>query len=473
MRGTSRRILGVLGVAVLASTLLGQPAAWAAPPVNDNRADEVLLTPPQSVTGTLVEATLEVSDDSSACAGTDSSVWYRFSAPSRGAVVVELDAGGEMDATVDLYRQVRSKLSLVDCGVTDENGSSTLVDDGLKPGATYALRIGNQTGSVPDTFRLRVLVPTPPPAPPGRHLPKRGVRNRVDRVLNPGDAFWTHLRAGRTMRLSLRSRLCTSLEVFAPGTTDFATAIPEKQLPCGGFTLYTPTTSGRHFLVVRAARDRDIHHYRLRVAPAGPDDTTPGLPIRNHGTARGHVNGGIDERDLYRFDVTRRSALTLRLLGTPSMTLVRDDGLRLGFGNLLSGRLRRGRYFVAVSGQGRYALHLSLRTITQARLTVNGHRAATVGPGARPRLTVHVRPLVAGPAQIVVQRLDPVEGWQFLRRFRLQVVRGSATVVFSPPTIGRYRAFAQYLGTRDAAPTDTGRVRLQVQRPLGDLLSRR
>ncbi|WP_151083196.1 hypothetical protein [Nocardioides cynanchi] len=463
----ARKLAPALSVLVaLSATFALAPPASAAAPSNDNRVNATKVRPPDSLTGTLVEATLEATNDSSSCAGTDSSVWYRFTAPARGAVVVQLDANGQMDATVDVYRQVRSKLTFVDCNSTDAAGSTTLEDAGLVPGADYAIRVGNQTGSVADTFQLKVLVPTAPPEPPGRHLPDQGIKNRVDRVLNPGDAYWTRLHAGTTMRLSLTTDHCTSLEVFGPGTTDFESTAPLKRLPCGGYSLFTPTRTGRHFLVVRAARGRDVQHYRLQVAPARLDDTTPGVLIHNHAVVRGHVNGGIDTRDLYRFDVTRLSALTLSLSGAPTMTLVRDDGVRIGSGNLISGHIRAGRYFVAVEGDGGYRLGLALKTITHAAILANGRHVATVAPGATARLLLRVHPAVAGPSLITIERLDPIQGWQFLRTFDPRVSSGRALVRFHPPTVGRYRMRAVYLGTRDAAPSTTGLARLLVQQPL-------
>jgi hypothetical protein len=310
-------------------------------------------------------------------------------------------------------------------------------------------------------------VPTAPPRPPGRHLPAKGVRNHVDRVLNSADTYWTKLRAGHTMRLSLRTRHCTSLEVFGPGTKDFTDQPADKRLACGGFALFTPTESGRHFVVVRAARDRAVQHYRLRVAPAGRDDTTPGVRIGNHAKVRGSVNGGIDTRDLYRFDVTHRSALTLAVSGAPEMTLVRDTGGRLGGGDVIRRHVGAGRYFVAVSGSGRYTLRLALKTITHATLRVNGHHAATMGPASVARLSLRLHPDVVGPSQVTVQRFDPIEGWQFLRTFDPRVVHGSAAAGFKPPSVGRYRAHASYLGSRNAAPSDTGWVSWRVQSALG------
>jgi hypothetical protein len=458
---------GLSALVVLSATFALTPSAWAAAPSNDDRVDAIQVHPPESVTGTLIEATLEPSNDFSSCAATDSSVWYHFTAPGRGAIVVQMDANGAMDSTVDLYRQVRSKLSFVDCSGTDSDGKATLEDDGLVPGADYAIRVGNQTGSVPDTFKLRVLVPTAPPEPPGRHLPAQGIKNHVDRVLNPGDAYRRKMHAGTTMRLSLRTDHCTSLEVFGPGTKNFESTAPLKRLPCGGYSLFTPTRTGRHFLVVRAGRGRDIQHYRLRVAPARRDDTTPGVLVHNHARIRGSVNGGIDTVDLYRFDAPRHSALTLRLSGSPSMTLVRDDGVRMGGGTLIDRHVRAGRYFVAVSGEGRYTLHLALKAITSATLLVNGRHLATIGPRSTARLLLRVRPAAAGPSLVTVERLDPIQGWQFLRNFRPRVSHGAARVLFHPPTIGRYRMRATYLGSRNAAPASTGLARLLVQRPLG------
>lgn len=423
-----------------------------------------MVQPPQVLNGTMVDATLEPTNDSSSCAETDSSVWYRFTAPERGAVVVQLDAAGEMDATVDLYKQVRSKLEFADGSATDSKGNGTLDTEGLEAGADYAIRVGNQTGSVANAFGLRVMIPTPPPAPPGQRLPAAGVSDRVDRLLNSGDAYWSRMHAGRTMRLSLQTDDCTSLDVYGPGTESFS-GEPVRRLRCGGFGLFTPTRTGRHFLVVRAGRSRDVQLYTLRVARALRDDTTPGVVIRNHSTVKGSVDGGIDSRDLYQFGVRRRSALNLVLAGGPAMRLVSDDGRRMGSGNVIARTVPAGRYFVAVEGSGRYTLRLAVRTITRASLLFNGKRRATIAPGSSARLSLRVRPAAAGPSQITLERLDPIKGWQFLRTYRPRVSKGLAKVPFRPPSVGRYRAVGRFLGSRNAAPDDTETARLRVQRP--------
>lgn len=166
-----------------ATVLAGQLApAWAAPPSNDDIANAIVVNPPRALTGTLVDATLELMMIFSYCTSTDASVWYRFTAPARGAIIVQLDAGGDMDGAVHVFRRVRSRLQFLDCAFTDARGLATVDNDGLEPGAQYVVRVSKEVGSVADQFRLRVLIPAPPPQPPGTRLPGKGVRDRVDRA---------------------------------------------------------------------------------------------------------------------------------------------------------------------------------------------------------------------------------------------------------------------------------------------------
>lgn len=461
-------IIGVAGAALLVP-FAAAPPALAAPPPNNDRTNAIRLTLPADRSGTLVDAVPLANDPGSACEASDTAVWYRFTAPSRGAVIIQLDAAGDMDATVDLFRQVRSRLTWLDCTWTDERGIGTVENDELTPGASYAIRIGKQWGSVSDRFDLKVLVPSPPPQPPGRRLPKDGVENSVDRLANPGDAYWKRLRAGRTMRLYLGSDYCTSLGVYAPGTKSFQED-PVKRARCGGYRLFTPRETGRYVFLVTAARSRDIQRYSLRLARARPDDTTPGVFIRNYAKVHGRLNGGIDSVDLYRFDVTRRSTLSLAARGgNVDLRLVRATGRYVASGTPLDLRVRAGRYYVAVNGSGKYTLRRVSRTITHAKVRFDGRARAVIRPGSSAKLALNVRPAVGGPAVITVERRDPIAGWQFLRRFHRTVSDGQARVTFRPPSVGRYRAFGEYLGSRSAAPATADKVaKLVVQKPLED-----
>ena len=452
--------VSLLGAGLLIATGLGAQPAWAAPPSNDNRADAILVEPPKELQGTLVDATLETGTDTSYCANTDASVWYRFTAPKRGAIIVQLDAAGEMDATIDLFRQTRSKYEYTDCDDTDSKGVATIDNESLEPGATYAIRVGKEWGSVADTFALRVLIPSPAPEPPGKDLPAKGEKNSVDRLVNPGDAYHTYMREGRTMRLSLRVNQCTSLQVYGPGSSGFG-GEGVMSLPCGGYSLFTPTESGRHFLVVRAGKSRDKQPYRLRVATANRDDTTPGIFIGNNSKVQGKVNGGIDFRDLYRFDVVRRSTLTLSVTG--------EDGSAVSRGEYIERNVSAGRYYAAVQGDGKYTLKRISRTITSSKVRVNGKRTATMSPGSTVRLNLIVRPAVAGRGVIVLSRFDPIDGWQFARRYRVAVNNGRATVQFRPPSVGRYAIVGEYKGTSTAAASQAySSARFKVQEPLTD-----
>ena len=458
-----RIMSAVAGLAVISGVLM-TPPAWADPPSNDSRANAIRLSPPEKVTGTLVDATLEPTNDFGGCSSTEASVWYRFTAPKGGAVIIALDAAGDMDATVDLFLQVRSKLTPVDCADTNSAGVATLDEEFLSPGGDYAIRVGRQYGSAADRFSLNVMVPSPPPQPPGKPLPAKGVKGSVDRLLNSGDAYWTSMRAGVTERLSLKVNQCTALEVYAPGVKGFD-GMPLKQMRCGGYSLFTPDRSGRFVLLVRAGKSRDTQKYKLQVATAGRDDTAPGIFIGNNAAVRGKVNGGIDSRDLYRFDVAKRSELRLWTTGGTELRLVRDGGRRYGRDSSFDFTAPAGRYYVAVEGQGKYTLHRVSRTLTRSSVRFNGRKSATVSPGSSVRIGLQVTNSVSGPGVLLLERLDPIDGWQFVRRYRVSVSGGSATVAFTPQ-VGRYRVTGEFLGTRIAAPSDGGRATMRVQGPL-------
>jgi hypothetical protein len=187
------------------------------------------------------------------------------------------------------------------------------------------------------------------------------------------------------------------------------------------------------------------------------------VPLPNHARVRGRVNGGIDSRDLFRFDVRRRSALLLRVTGKPQITLVRDDGHRLASGDVPNLRIGAGRYYVAVEGSGRYTLTRSTRVITHAALAFNGRQRSAIDSGESARLALRLHPRVSGRGEVIVQRRDPIEGWQFVRRYRMRVREGIASVRFEPSSLGNYRAIGDFLGTRTAAPDEARMAWLHVR----------
>jgi hypothetical protein len=462
--------------AALLSVSAALPApALAAPPANDQRAAAQPLALPAGVSGTTRDSTLEP-DEPGSCAELRGSVWYAIQPAAGRRLVARLAASGDLDAVVDVFQRTRSQLTPVECDVGNKRGQAEVsFRSPSKEPASYLVRVGQRANSVPGSFRLDVFTPQPAPRPPGPQLPASGVTRTVNDTTNASDAFSTVMRAGITYRIHrAQAKGCTRLELFAPGTTDFEDDSPVKTAGCGGYFLFTPAAGegGRYSLVVNAQqRRRNDQRYHLQVSRAREDDTSPGLPLANYQRARGSLRGsGVDVVDLYRFSIATKSQLRLRVSGGFRLQLLRDNGARLGSGDgEFERRVSKGRYFVAVralkTASGRYVLQRAARAVTRASITIDGKTSAQSAPGRAVRIEVHVKPGVAGPVRITIERFDPLAGWQFNRRLTAVASGGGASVAFTPPSEGRWRASAEYRGTRLAAPSDTGLARLLVASP--------
>ena len=314
----------------LAAAALPAPAL-AAPPANDQRAAAQALTLPAGVSGTTRETTLE-EDEPGSCAQLRGSVWYSIQPAAGRRVVARLAASGDLDAVVDVFQRTRSQLSAVECDVGNSRGQAEVEFRTPSRPTSYLIRVGQRVNSVPGSFRLDVFTPQPPPRPPGAQLPASGVTRTVNSTTNASDAFSIVMRAGTTYRIHrAQASGCTTLELFAPGTSDFESDSPVRRGGCGGYFLFTPAAGegGRYSLVVTAQpRRRGDQRYHLQVAQAGEDDTSPGLALANYQRARGALQGnGVDVVDLYRFSLARRSLLRVRLRGSGfRVQLLRDTG---------------------------------------------------------------------------------------------------------------------------------------------------
>jgi hypothetical protein len=473
---------------VVALLVLGvlAPAAQAAPPPNDERANaQPLGSLPASVRGTTVDATNEPGETSACVGPTGGSVWYSLAgAADARSLVLDFDASGDLDAVVDVYRRDRSQLTQVACGQTNRNGVLTL-DFDQDRGAALLIRVAPRPNSVSAGFSMRVVQPDAPEHPPGRALRRSGASGSVDRIANPDDAYSTRMRAGHSYRIHLVSKgRCATAGLYGPGTSSFSDGDTVRFLDCDDYLLFTPRAGagGRYSIQVRAPRSRrGALPYHLQVAPAGKDDTAPGRTLANDVRVRGSLRGsGTDVVDLYRFAVTRPSVLDLRLRTGDhpfNLQLVGERGRRIAcacgeFGSQqLRLRLKPGRYFAAVRARsgadGSYRLSRLTRTITRTRVLVEGKRAATVAPGRTVSIGVHVDPGASGPVTVDVERFDPLAGWQFLTRYERRASGGSAAIAFTPPAVGRYRFHATFDGTRQAAPSGPSRASLLVAEPLG------
>ncbi|HYI19689.1 MAG TPA: hypothetical protein VD836_13335 [Solirubrobacteraceae bacterium] len=454
--------------------LLGASAAHAAPPPNDSRAAAQALTIPANVEGTTVEATLD-EDEPPGCAFGDASVWYSFGVGAPRQILVALDAAGDLDATIEVFERARSQVTSLGCQNTNRRGEATL-DIDARADTPYLIRVSPLANSVRDAFRLRVVAPDEPARAPGQRLPAGGTSGELDRFANGDDAWAVRMTAGRSYRINLVSRggSCVRGELYP--ASDFPQNVV-KRMACDDHVVYTPPRSGTYTVLVRATRGtRERVVYRLRAGLAGRDDSAPGATLADDRRVRGALAGNeLDALDLYRFTIARRADLRLRLQTGADfeLRLISATGRRIGSdggsGELVR-RVRPGRYFVAIraldGAAGGYTLSRLARTITSARMTVDGGRRRTLSPGETADLSLRVTPAVTGRATLVVERYDPIEGWLFHRTYHVRVAGEAASVAFTPPFVGRWRVSGAYDGTRNSSPSSGGTARFDVLEPL-------
>ncbi len=457
--------LGASGVATAATT--------TTPPPNDSSANaQIVHGLPATLAGTTIGATSEAGEPASNCAGsTGNSVWYSMRPSSAERISVDLEAGGALDATVDVYHAVRSQLGEVECDRTDAQGKASLSFKASKNGL-YLIRVAALERSQLAPFKLNVFLPTPAVRPPGASLPGGGAGGQVDPIQNVNAAYAVTLRAGVSYLINLaneREGGCVRGALFPPGTHSFEDGSPVLHIGCGGYRLFTPGAGqgGRYSFEITPG-SRGVQRFHIEIARADSSETAPGLSLGNYGVGRGRLDGrGVRVLRLYRMQVTSHSNLTLKLKAPGSAEF--NLQLRNANGNLiecqcgdsgsqtLQHQLRPGRYYAVVSARGTSSGNFTLvrqsRTITTTRLSFT---SGSVRAGQPVGIDVKVSPAVSGPVTVEIERFDPVFGWQFYRESHAAVSSGSASVSFTPPTVGRWRANASYGGSRTASPSAVG-----------------
>jgi len=455
--------------------------AASAPPANDNVASAQLIHGlPATINGTTVGATVEPGEAESSCAqSTTSSVWYTFRSSSAQRIAVDLAAGGTLDGTIDVYHALRSQRISLGCQATDPHGRASLSFAASKNGL-YEIRVAALPNSQLAPFTLDVFLPTPAVAPPGPRLPAAGANGQVDRIQNINAAYSFSLRAGVSYLINLANKTegaCVSGGLFAPGTRSFEEGSPLLHISCGGYRLFTPGPGkgGRYSFQVTPRLSRSgVQRFHLQVAPAGPAETAPGRVLGNYAVAHGRLDGGgVRVLRLYRLDVTSHSNLTLRLKAPQSADF--NLQLRNQNGNViecqcgasgsqtLQHQLQPGRYYAVVSVRdataGNFSLVRESRTITSTSISFG---TASAAPGQGLGISVKVLPAASGPVTVEIDRFDPVFGWQFYRQGNAFAAGGTAVVGFTPPAVGRWRAKAEYGGSRTSSPSAVGFTYLLV-----------
>ena len=436
------------------------------PPANDTAVGAKRIGKlPGRVSGATLGATSDDADPSR-CGIAGGTVWYALPHTSSDRIAVTLRAHGNLDAAMAVVRGIRSRVGIVGCGSTNERGVlQGLVS--LDRDASYAIVVGQQSGSKPGDFTLDVVGSAPPERAPGRHLTAEHVASTLNGLTDVNDIWWMHCEPGDTYNIALASAADVSLSLKLKGKRG---AI--RTLGKGGYTAFTPGPDGggRYVLEVQAPASLKTVSYHLVVREAGVDDLGVGLELPNLKTMHGSLAPQrADLVDLYHFDVEKLSEVRIGLStsGGYEVVLMRDNGGRVGSSRSeIATRLDRGRYVVAVrSAAGRpaagYGLSLVIRSLTSMTLTTS---AREVLPGTAFTITPVVAPSPnGGSVKLQIDRFDPLTGWHFHRIYR---IAPGASLSWTPPAAGRWRVRASYLGTLQFSPSRTAYVALLVAKPL-------
>jgi hypothetical protein len=464
---------GLLGAVAPSASALAAEASPA--PANDNlAAAQPIHSLPATISGTLVGSTTEPNEEGPQCSGSSGhTVWYSLRAPAAERVALNLAAAGEMDAAVEVFHAVRSELQRVECQQTDSHGVASLTFKASKNGL-YDIRVASQPASQLAGFTLEAFLPTPAVNPPGARLPANGVNGQVDRIQNINAAYSVLLHSGVSYMISVANKTshgCVSAGLFAPGTQSYEEGSPLIHLHCGGYDLFTPGPGqGGLYSVELTPRSsfKGVQRFHLQVAPAGPDETAPGISLGNYGQARARLDASsVQVLRLYRMDITTHSDLTLKLLAPESANF--NLQLRNSAGQViecqcggsgqetLTHQLRPGRYYAVVFARGSTAGDFTLirqsRTITTTSVSFGEQKASA---GEETGIDVKLSPAVSGPVTVDVERFDPVFGWQFYRQETGEASGGEASLPFAPPAVGRWRVNASFAGSRTASPSSVG-----------------
>jgi hypothetical protein len=177
---------------------------------------------------------------------------------------------------------------------------------------------------------------------------------------------------------------------------------------------------------------------------------------------------GVDVQDLYRFEVLRRGDVTLSLVDRPGAQLdllvLNAAGRTVACACNGTGPtgvrqpIAPGRYFALVRARehscSTYTLSLLLRDLTTTSISASPAQAS---PGGSVTLSVQVSSSGGGQVKIEVERFDILQGWVFAKLFHVSLGSGGSTALsWRPPTIGRWRARASFLGTSSASPSESG-----------------
>jgi hypothetical protein len=422
---------------------------------------------PATVGGTTLGATRDVGDPSSAAGG--GTVWYRFHRGADGRLVLRLQAGADLEASVSVVEKVRSQLRAVVSRRTDDNGNASFDFQGTR-GSNYFVVVSQRPGSEPGPFTLNLIAPEKPPVAPGVALTASGGRGKVDPLQNPADAWAVKMERGKTYRFGVLNThgKCVSVSIYPTTTRSFDDDAPVASSECGRTWFFTPGPDGGGVYPVLVEATGTQTLYRLLIRLAKPDDIGPGALLRS-GERRSEIVSLEDPLDLYRFDVGATSDVRVLVDANKDLgiKLLDSDGssIRSGTRGVEIVRvLQPATYYVAVTPfekAARYRIHVLVRNVTETAVTVNNATKAKVKPGSAVAIHAPTTPAPSGGSTRVQADFYDVATREWIFRRSWDVAPG-ATISFAPDAVGAWRIRATFHGTQSASPSRSDYARLTV-----------
>ncbi|MGZ4335560.1 MAG: hypothetical protein ACXVRJ_14985 [Gaiellaceae bacterium] len=314
-------------LAAALAALLVTPAARAAAPPNDNRADAQAIDAfPASIHGTLVEATVERLDPQvSECGPIASTVWYRIDTAPDGTLSFALRGAGGVAPVIRIYARGGSALREVTCASADTGALATTSFDTTR-GGNYFVLVGRKPASLDGDFDLQINL-TLPPEPPANdkfgaarrltHLPASVTGTTVGARSEDSDPEGCDL-AGATVWYRLRPAHdgLVLLKLHANGKLDAVLGVLERaRSRLGGGSCRQTDTHGNATLAFRGARTTTYFvlvgqqqgsksgTFTLKALAAAPPETLPGRALPSQ-TVRATLNGLTNVNDVWHTDLT-------------------------------------------------------------------------------------------------------------------------------------------------------------------------
>ena len=375
---------------IAAATLAFAPAAAAAPPTNDNRADAHLLPEfPANVHGSTAEATVERLDPQvSRCGRIESTVWYRIEASPDGMIVGTVQADAGFTPVFRIYRRGASSIQELDCGTAAAGGKAVVSVQAVR-GAGYLLMVGRRPGTVDGQFDLRaelflppanderggaVALGRPPATVRATTLGATADESDAPACGMSGGTVWYRLTgpaSGRVLlQLAAANELDAVVAVFRPvrSRLELVGCAPTDRR--GSAILGFPARRGASLLIaVGEQRNASPGEFRLQLQPADAPERPPGGALRRGGV-RDSVNGLTDVNDVWSVRLRRGTTYRIAFSSSPcarATLYARKRAVRLScraHSTFTPGRDGGGRYFVEVqappgSAHQRYRLQIA------------------------------------------------------------------------------------------------------------------